>query len=1793
MSTSIAELERIHLRFINVKDDLKLTEILSKILPNMINVFFEHDLTNADLQNPKIQALEQILNHLVMRVKNSQQVNPPWNLLIDIFNQDAYQNFENVNVKRHAQTRIFEFIFESYSRIPQTQDESFIMILLQTIANDDVRFLQKTKLIILLVHRFLGYLKALQMDKLALLVKSLLSDELKNSFLQMCLYFLINTIHPTSLQPSLRDSFEESIEMFSDKFRDTLKETQTVFLQNYEEVVLKFTGTQIIFTPEDQLPILLIASLSHINKTRDFAELSIRSVFPAIDTKNQDMSEKIYHLIFNETYIYRDFSEREDQHIAPFPFQHQIKLIEYLIKFECSASQMHMIRFNNLSNEETVSFLKQTLLKILNDGSFTEDTQSMSIQVMADMGVKNYAAINDDIDVAIDTFQRLRGRINELENDGNLSIRNDYAATNYIEALNKFRDCYERNLNDNNKRNLLEQYVLNYLNKEGMRCNSEIVYLLYLYLSRLDRGSLISSVLLYSIILKDHQDIKIKNEAFHQLNKFNKDFETLKNKRILRPFLRDIESYLSRNKMDVICNSSEDGLKEFLTFAGVQFNQDIIERLLEITQYAIKFYQAEQQDKENLMDLEDQQEVQEKIERLLTMNINQNFTLVKSDFSQPLNMIFEYLKNSKAMGVLRTIGLELIYKLSIGSVNLSQRVLSMKIIIKVLKSLSEDQDYISRFMKVLEDQNSTKDKSFDKLSHEVKLNTIFSVTVQLLFRNQEDNVGEELRKSMNDIVDKILLEQSLSPNIMELMKFTSVCLKKLGQVYDLENEVLEREKIDKINASLIDKIKRSDIDIVFRKYLHMYASEGQIVIYAEDLTARVFKPLGGDITLIYKRNCTTFLYQVIELYGQKSKAIQERFLTYQRVFIKFLFDRKTSMQDLSSKALSKIYNLGNSDVRVRLVESLSKTLSGEKTINEHQEKDENNELLLEFQDNTSTEQREKLKTYKDLCNIAVDLGHRELIYQFLEVHRHMAHYEDIKNAAKGLSSIIMLDEKLKSDLMKIAPKILLLTYDHNPGVKETMRDLWSNLIEVEKEDEIIIKRWPEIFKEAYSGLHSKEYRKRQSSALALSDFMSKMEWPLIKDKFKDLFLNSLALLDDDKDTVKAAAFQLVKTLRRISLRLGNIYTNSNVKELEEFLQIIIPMLLDEGIKSNMKQVRFFSVDLLTEIIKTTQNNSMMTKLKIQNKHERQLVFNYNSEQKMKEIMNKFLDRIILEFMRNLSTMNEAVSYINMIEQMAIGQGISTSGKQKGTSGFSESELTDLRIKFTKESSWGEVLKICRELLTEETFNKILNDIIALMRGGHDTTTKSAAITFVQDIILENKTHLITPQNSRKIAQKMVEIYQMNSVTTCLQIPDSLKSLYAQCLGVQMKIIKEFPKTIDQLIESVVALPQELDFVVILNIYEIIKNIPEQMLKSDQGKIIAKAIPVIYINRYKNSDYGMKTLSRKTYQYLQDHISNLTESHSDSIFGIIKTRFESMQYEDRVSASQAMQDMVIKLSDDDLRNNTTVDEIMQMLQKQIAGKHFNDKETVVEGFMQLLKLNKKYLNDVDYINQYVETCIQQIEKYSQSQLNYKNQIMKSLKQVLDMTSVVKTEKLERAFTFLISDLSIQLQKISELASMIETVDDLEEKKEDEKQALQIVVSTYELLPRIMTNQSQIQDYCELSFKYYQRTNWIIRKSVLGSLKQILEKSSKDVLDQNLNILIKNLIASIAQSGEKYETNLALISDVITTYTERYYTAVENKDGFNQDVLAIIELIVAKGQEDLKKNIDIIRRNINIQ
>jgi hypothetical protein len=54
-------------------------------------------------------------------------------------------------------------------------------------------------------------------------------------------------------------------------------------------------------------------------------------------------------------------------------------------------------------------------------------------------------------------------------------------------------------------------------------------------------------------------------------------------------------------------------------------------------------------------------------------------------------------------------------------------------------------------------------------------------------------------------------------------------------------------------------------------------------------------------------------------------------------------------------------------------------------------------------------------------------------------------------------------------------------------------------------------------------------------------------------------------------------------------------------------------------------------------------------------------------------------------------------------------------------------------------------------MEKDTFEKILPGLLNLMIKGHDLVTKSSAVSFIIDVILENRLHLISPQNSKKIA----------------------------------------------------------------------------------------------------------------------------------------------------------------------------------------------------------------------------------------------------------------------------------------------------------------------------------------------------------------------------------------------------------------------------------------------------------
>lgn len=76
------------------------------------------------------------------------------------------------------------------------------------------------------------------------------------------------------------------------------------------------------------------------------------------------------------------------------------------------------------------------------------------------------------------------------------------------------------------------------------------------------------------------------------------------------------------------------------------------------------------------------------------------------------------------------------------------------------------------------------------------------------------------------------------------------------------------------------------------------------------------------------------------------------------------------------------------------------------------------------------------------------------------------------------------------------------------------------------------------------------------------------------------------------------------------------------------------------------------------------------------------------------------------------------------------------------------------------------------------------------------------------------------------------------------------------------------------------------------------------------------------------------------------------------------------------------------------------------------------------------------------------------------------------QTLNLSIFISEENKEAIFDLLIGEVQVNLMKVSEKASMIETMDEFEEKREEEKQTLQTAEFSLETLPLTITNDKQV-------------------------------------------------------------------------------------------------------------------------
>ena len=118
-------------------------------------------------------------------------------------------------------------------------------------------------------------------------------------------------------------------------------------------------------------------------------------------------------------------------------------------------------------------------------------------------------------------------------------------------------------------------------------------------------------------------------------------------------------------------------------------------------------------------------------------------------------------------------------------------------------------------------------------------------------------------------------------------------------------------------------------------------------------------------------------------------------------------------------------------------------------------------------------------------------------------------------------------------------------------------------------------------------------------------------------------------------------------------------------------------------------------------------------------------------------------------------------------------------------------------------------------------------------------------------------------------------------------------------------------------------------------------------------------------------------------------------------------------------------------------------------------------------------------------------------------------------------------------------------------------------------------------------SSLAKLCELSLHYYAITNWLVRNAILKAALKLITLYSES--DANFIKFIEQIIQNVADLGEKYDTNMIVVADIMLEFTDKFWShrGLQSED----NVRKILGIIKERNNEDITKNLDLINRNIN--
>ncbi|KAL9458549.1 hypothetical protein AB3S75_007422 [Citrus x aurantiifolia] len=677
----------------------------------------------------------------------------------------------------------------------------------------------------------------------------------------------------------------------------------------------------------------------------------------------------------------------------------------------------------------------------------------------------------------------------------------------------------------------------------------------------------------------------------------------------------------------------------------------------------------------------------------------------------------------------------------------------------------------------------------------------------------------------------------------------------------------------------------------------------------------------------------------LTMYCGHHPTIQQMLPEIQEAFSHLLGEQNELTQELASQGMSVVYELGDASMKQNLVDALVTTLTGSGKRKRTVKLAEDSEV---FQEGAIGEGLGggKLSTYKELCNLANEMGQPDLIYKFMDLANYQVSLNSKRGAAFGFSKIAkQAGDALKPHLRLLIPKLVRFQYDPDKNVQDAMAHIWKSLVADPKRT--IDEHLDLIFDDLLIQSGSRLWRSREASCLALADIIQGRKFDQVGKHLRRIWTAAFRAMDDIKETVRIAGDKLCRSVTSLTIRLCDV-TLTEISDARQSMDIVLPFLLAEGILSKVDGISKASIGVVMKLVKGAGI-----------------------------AIRPHLSDLVSCMLESLSSLED--QGLNYIELHAANAGIQTE------------KLENLRISIAKGSPMWDTLDLCINVVDTESLDQLVPHLARLVRSGVGLNTRVGVASFIS-LLVQKIGMDIKPYTSMLLRLLFPVVKEEKSAAA--------KRAFASACASVLKYAA--PSQAQKLIEETAALHiddknSQISCAILLKSYS---SVASDVLSGYHAVIV----PVIFISRFEDDKY-VSDLFEELWEENTSGDRVTLQLYLGEIVSLICEGIASSSWSSKRKSAKAICNLG-EILGESLSNYHHV--LLESIMKEVPGRLWEGKDALLYAIGSISTSCHKAISAEDpttpfaIVDMVSSACRKKIKKYREAAFSCLEQVIKAFR-----------------------------------------------------------------------------------------------------------------------------------------------------------------------------------------------------